>query len=157
MIRKMEKHDWDAVASIYQKGIESGTATFTTLCPTYAEWDKAHLPECRLVFEENGLVLGWIAGAPTSARDAYKGVVEVSIYVDDSCHGNGIGTSLMSAFIEEARKNGIWSLYSVIFSVNKHSIQFHKHCGFREIGYRERIAKDRFGQWQNTTLMEYRL
>lgn len=25
-----------------------------------------------------------------------------------------------------------------------------------DIGYRERIAKDRFGQWQNTTLMEYR-
>lgn len=33
----------------------------------------------------------------------------------------------------------------------------HKKCGFREIGYRERIAKDRFGNWQNTTLMELRL
>ena len=32
----------------------------------------------------------------------------------------------------------------------------HKKCGFREIGYREKIAKDRFGEWQNTTLMEYR-
>lgn len=26
-----------------------------------------------------------------------------------------------------------------------------------EIGYRERIARDRFGNWQNTTMMEYRM
>ena len=29
-------------------------------------------------------------------------------------------------------------------------------CGFRVIGYRDRIAKDRFGRWQNTTIMERR-
>lgn len=36
------------------------------------------------------------------------------------------------------------------------SIALHKKCGFREIGYREKIAKDKFGVWQNTTLMERR-
>jgi phosphinothricin acetyltransferase len=63
----------------------------------------------------------------------------------------------MRHLIDVASDNGIWSLYAAIFSVNSASIEFHKKCGFREIGYRERIAKDRFGKWQNTTLMEFRL
>ena len=60
-------------------------------------------------------------------------------------------------FIEEAPKCGYWSLYSAIFSINAGSIALHKKCGFREIGYREKIAKDKFGIWQNTTLMELRM
>jgi phosphinothricin acetyltransferase len=59
--------------------------------------------------------------------------------------------------IDGARDNGIWSFYATIFSINLASIEFHKKCGFREIGYHGRIAKDRFGKWQNTTLIELRL
>lgn len=62
----------------------------------------------------------------------------------------------MQKLCEETEKAGYWSLYSAIFSINKASIALHKKCGFREIGYREKIAKDRFGVWQNTTLMERR-
>ena len=36
------------------------------------------------------------------------------------------------------------------------SIKLHKKCGFRVIGTRERIAKDKFGNWQSTTTMEWR-
>lgn len=68
----------------------------------------------------------------------------------------GIGTQLVKMLLEEAPGAGFWSIYSAIISINKASIALHKKCGFREIGYRERIAKDRFGEWQNTTLMEYR-
>jgi phosphinothricin acetyltransferase len=80
----------------------------------------------------------------------------MSVYVDRNYRGYGIGTALVNTIIREAEKDGYWSIYSAIFSINKASIALHKKCGFREIGYRERIAKDRFGKWQNTTLMEYR-
>ena len=59
---------------------------------------------------------------------------------------NGIGYKLMQHLINIAPKKGIWSIYAAIFSINTPSIEFHKKCGFREIGYRERIAKDRFGK-----------
>jgi len=58
--------------------------------------------------------------------------------------------------LSEAIDAGHWSIESAIISLNIASIKVHKKCGFREIGYRERIAKDRFSNWQNTTLMEYR-
>lgn len=156
MIREMRDEDWGTVAEIYKQGLEEGTSTFNTECPSFAEWNEGHLRNCRFVFEEEGKVVGWIALSPTSSRCAYKGCVEMSVYVDRNYRGHGIGTALVNMIIREAEKDGYWSIYSAIFSINKASIALHKKCGFREIGYRERIAKDRFGKWQNTTLMEYR-
>ena len=157
LIRKMENDDWKRVSQIYAQGLESGIATFETECPSYGEWDRKHLPYCRYVSVEDDEVVGWIAVAPTSERPAYSGSVEVSVYVDKSRQRKGIGYGLMQHVINTSPENGIWSLYVAIFSINTASIEFHKKCGFREIGYRERIAKDRFGKWQNTTLMERRL
>ena len=156
MIREMRDEDWGTVAEIYKQGLEEGTSTFNTECPSFAEWNEGHVKNCRFVFEEEGKVVGWIALSPSSSRCAYKGCVEMSVYVDRNYRGQGIGTALVNTIIREAEKDGYWSIYSAIFSINKASIALHKKCGFREIGYRERIAKDRFGKWQNTTLMEYR-
>ncbi len=160
MIREMKDSDWNRVKEIYIQSIEKENSTFTTECPSFEEWNKNHLPYCRYVHvAENGNfsnVTGWIAISPTSSREPYKGVVEVSVYVDEKNHHEGIGTLLLEKLCMESEKKGIWCLYSAIFSINESSIALHKKCGFREIGYRERIAKDRFGNWQNTTLMERR-
>lgn len=156
MIRAMTDSDWPRVAAIYTQGLEGGRSTFNAVCPTFEEWDAGHLKDCRLVAEEEGRVAAWAAISPTSARPAYRGVVEVSIYVDTAFQGRGIGTALMEELCRQSEAAGYWCLYSAIFSINTASIALHKKCGFREIGYRERIARDRFGQWQNTTLMERR-
>ena len=156
MIREMRDEDWGSVSEIYKQGLEEGTPTFNTECPSFTEWNEGHVKNCRFVFEEEGKVVGWIALSPSSSRCAYKGCVEMSVYVDRNYRGHGIGIALVNTIIREAEKDGYWSIYSAIFSINKASIALHKKCGFREIGYRERIAKDRFGKWQNTTLMEYR-
>lgn len=157
MIREMVKDDWTRVAQIYKQGLESGISTFNTECPSFEEWDTSHIKECRFVDEEDGKVVGWIAISPTSGRCVYRGCVEMSVYLDSAYHGKGIGANLVNKLLEEAKKAGFWSIYSAIISRNTASIALHKKCGFREIGYRERIAKDRFGNWQNTTLMEKRL
>lgn len=156
MIREMKREDWPYVEEIYKQGMEHGISTFNTECPSYEEWDAGHIRECRFVSEEDGRVVGWTTISPVSGRCAYRGVVEVSIYIADEYQGKGIGTKLLQRLCEESEKAGYWSLYSAIFSINEASIALHKKCGFREIGYRERIAKDKFGNWQNTTLMERR-
>lgn len=43
---------------------------------------------------------------------------------------------------------------SGIMADNKASICLHETCGFRQVGYRDRMGKDRFGQWRNTVLMD---
>lgn len=157
MIRKMEKTDWSRVKEIYEQSLLKGESTFNIFCPDYKEWDSSHLKDCRYVAEIDDRVVGWIAISPTSSRDAYKGVVEVSIYIDSFHQGCGIGTQLLETLCKQSELYGYWCLYASIFSINTASIHLHKKCGFREIGFRERIAKDRFGRWQNTILMEKRL
>lgn len=49
-----------------------------------------------------------------------------------------------------------WTLQSSIMQENKASIKLHEKCGFRMVGYRERIGIDSEGIWRNTVLMEKR-
>lgn len=155
-IREMLPEDWNRVFEIYKQGIDSGKTTFSTGYPTWEEWDLGHNKACRYAAVVDDDIAGFIAVSPVSVKPHYSGVVEVMVYVDEKYRGNGIGTALLKKLIEEAPKNEIWCLYSSIFSANEKSINLHSKCGFRTIGYRERIAKDRFGNWTDTTLMEYR-
>ncbi|MEE1077441.1 MAG: GNAT family N-acetyltransferase [Agathobacter sp.] len=157
MIREMTGNDWKRVAEIYSQGIEKGISTFNTKCPSFEEWDSGHVKSCRFVYVEGKKVVGWVALSPISSRCVYKGCVEMSIYIDNDYQGRGIGKKLIEKLLCEAKKQGYWSIYSAVISINEASVALHKKCGFREIGYRERIAKDRFGNWQNTTLFELRL
>jgi len=156
IIRNMLLEDGDRVLEIYKQGIDSGKATFTTTYPTWEEWDKGHYNVCRYVAVCEDEVVGFVAVSPTSAKSHYSGVVEVTIYLDEQFHHRGIGTALLDKLVEEAPKQGFWCLYSSIFSDNKNSLKLHQKCGFRTIGYRERLAKDRFGNWRDTIMMEYR-
>ena len=157
IVREMKASDWAAVADIYAQGIESGISTFQQVCPSYEAWDSAHLKQGRLVAEIDGNIVGWVVLAPTSARDCYRGVVEVSVYVHKDYRHQGIAYELMAAIEAQARDIGCWTLFSVVFQVNEASLKLHERCGYRVIGYRERIAQDRFGNWQNTVHLEKRL
>ncbi|MDD6252214.1 MAG: N-acetyltransferase, partial [Oscillospiraceae bacterium] len=79
MIREMRDSDWDGIIDIYKQSLERGDVTFRTECPTYEEWDRGHIKECRFVYELDGRIIGYTMIAPTSSRDSYRGVVEVSI------------------------------------------------------------------------------
>lgn len=157
MIREMLDSDWKRIEEIYAQGIESGKATFNTSCPSFEEWDSSHFKKCRYVYEIEGRVVGWVALSPVSSREAYKGVGEVSIYVDNAFQHKGVGSGLLKHLVENASQNGFWSILSVIFEENIPSIEMTKKCGFRYIGYRERISKDKFGRWLNTVMLEKRL
>ncbi|WP_455715997.1 N-acetyltransferase family protein [Anaerosporobacter sp.] len=156
VIRRMNELDWKRVSEIYIQGLQTNLSTFQTECPSYEEWDASHLEDCRLVAIIENQVVGFAALSPTSSRDIYKGVVEVSLYVDESYKNCKIGTTLLKTLIVDSEKKGYWTLYSSIIAENASSIRVHEKCGFRQVGYREKIAKDRFGRWHNTIIMEKR-
>jgi phosphinothricin acetyltransferase len=156
LIREMVSNDWEQVKEIYHQGLDCNIATFQTTCPNYEEWDLGHLEDCRFVAVIGNKIVGWIALSATSKRAVYKGVVEVSIYVDSHASKQGVGTKLMEHLIKDSESKGYWSLYSSVIEENMASIALHTKSGFRKIGYREKIAKDRFGNWHNTILFEKR-
>lgn len=155
-IKEMRETDWDQVKEIYQQGMDTNLATFQTECPSYEEFDQSHLEDCRFVAVDGDTIVGWTALTAVSNRCVYRGVAEVSVYVRDSYKGKQIGTQLLNHLIGKSEEYGIWTLQSGIMEDNPASIRLHEKCGFRMVGYRERIGKDRYGVWRNTVLMERR-
>lgn len=156
VIRSMDKNDWPSVSEIYHQGIETGKATFQNDVPVYDEWDASHISECRFVAVHDGKVVGWTALSKVSSRCVYGGVAEVSIYIAEDYRGKGVGRELLQHLIIESEKADFWMLQSGIMEDNTASINLHEKCGFRQVGYRERIGRDIHGKWRSTVLMEKR-
>jgi len=155
MISNLQNSDASAVLDIYQQGLDSGEASFETRAPDWPRWNRKYLPCCRLVKRQGKTLQGWAALAPVSARDCYRGVAEVSIYVANAHIGKGVGNELMAALVAASEENGICSLYSSIFPENEATRRLHLRHGFREVGIRERIAQQN-GRWRNTLILERR-
>lgn len=153
--RPMTVSDWNSVAEIYRQGINTGNATFQKDVPEWEEWDRGHLKTCRIVAESEGNIIGWAALSSVSGRSVYAGVAEVSVYVLTKLSGMKIGTQLLQKLIEESEQEGFWTLQASIFQENTASLRIHKKLGFREIGYREKIAQMN-KIWRNTILLERR-
>ena len=156
LIRSMNKNDWPSVSEIYRQGIETGKATFQSDIPAYHEWNAAHIQECRFVAVHDKKVVGWTALSKVSSRCVYGGVAEVSIYIAEDYRGKGVGRELLQHLIIESEKADFWMLQSGIMEDNSASISLHEKCGFRQVGYRERIGRDVHGKWRSTVLMEKR-
>lgn len=154
-IRPMTPADADAVLRIYQAGLDGGLASFETTAPAWEAFDAGRLTDHRLVAESDHAVIGWVAVSPVSARAAYAGVVEHSVYVDPSAQGRGVGLALLRALCASTDAAGIWTIQSAVFPDNPASLSLHERAGFRVIGVRERISR-RQGVWCDTVLIERR-
>lgn len=154
-IQLITEDNFSEVKEIYKQGLATNIATFQNDVPQWEEWDKGHLDFCRISVYENNKMLGWTALTPVSGRCVYAGVAEVSVYTAEEERGKGIGRILLNELIRQSEANGIWTLQSSIFSENQSSIRLHENCGFRLVGYREKIGKKN-GIWKDNVLMERR-
>lgn len=140
-IKPITKENFPELVEIYGQGLETNIATFQNDLPIWEDWDKGHLNFCRISIYENKEMLGWAALSPVSSRCVYSGVAEVSVYVATIARGKGIGEMLLNELIKQSESNEIWTLQSGIFAENQNSIRLHEKCGFRIIGYREKLEE----------------
>jgi L-amino acid N-acyltransferase YncA len=159
-IRELTADDWPSVERVFASGIATGHATFETAPPTWTAFDAGKVPHSRLVAELDGAVVGWVAASPISSRPVYSGVVEHSVYVDESARGHGVGRRLLDEFITSAEAKGVWTIQSSIFPENGASLHLHEQAGFVTVGRRRAIARMTYGplagQWRDTLLLERR-
>lgn len=156
IIREMLDSDAEKVLEIFQQGIDGKNATFDQKIPTWESWNADHKQECRFVLEnEDETVIGWCALLPVSNRECFKGVAEVSIYIDENYRSRGLGKILIRKLILDSEQNGFWTLQAGIFPENKASISLFQSLGFRLVGTREKISKlDSI--WRDVSLLERR-
>ena len=155
-IRPYDPSDWPAVEEIYWQGIKTGMATFETKPKSQDRWQEGSINGSQIVAEDrDGHVVAWACLWPTSERDCYLGVAEVSIYVGEAAQGKGLGTKMLMVMNELSETLGIWTLTASIFEENISSVKCHEKAGYKILGLRERIAK-REGKWHSTYFMERR-
>lgn len=155
-VREMNKSDWPFVYDIYQQGMETNLATFTVEQLTFEEFDQQRLQEGRFVLLDDNLVIGWTSLKQAYTIPEYNGVGEVSIYIDSRYQGKGAGSTLLNYLVKYSEKIGFWTLEADIFANNYGSQRLHEKCGFRKVGYREKLGKNQYGVWRDSVLMERR-
>jgi L-amino acid N-acyltransferase YncA len=157
VVRAAHEGDAEAISHIYNQGIEERIATLETELRTADErrsWlasrDARHPV---IVAEHDGAVIGWASLNVFNPRDAYRHVAEISVYVERTSRGIGVGTALLGRLIELAREIGFHKLVLAGFPHNAASIALYRRLGFREVGvYREQGQLD--GRWVDVLVME---
>ena len=146
--------DADAVARIYNEGIEDRIATFETEPRTAQDivtWVEENLP--LVVVESDGEVVAWAVAHRYRDRAAYAGVGEFSVYVARAARGRGFGRAAVQGLIDECERRGLWKLVSRVFPENEASLALCRSLGFREVGVYRRHAK-LDGEWRDVVIVE---
>jgi L-amino acid N-acyltransferase YncA/protein-tyrosine-phosphatase len=152
--RRATPVDAEAIARIYNQGIEDRIATFETRPRTaedVARWfDGAHPA---VVAEEDGRIVGFASTSSYRPRECYARIAEFSVYVARDFRGRGVGRRALEALIEESREAGLHKLVSRIFPENVASRAACRAVGFREVGVYKAHGQLE-GVWKDCVVVE---
>lgn len=153
-VRPAKREDAEAMASIYNEGIEDRVATFETR-PRSAEDIRAWFDGVHpiVVVEADGQVIAFAATSSYRPRECYAGIAETSVYVARAFRRHGAGRVALQALIQAAGQAGFWKLVSRIFPENVASRGLVRELGFREVGVYEKHGK-LDGQWRDVVIVE---
>jgi L-amino acid N-acyltransferase YncA len=155
LVRLATEADIPAITAIYNQGIVD-KATFETELRTHEErlnWLKQRGERHPVIVAvRGGVVLGWASLNPFSARNAYRFVADLSVYVARSERGTGIGSALMEDLLRRAKALGYHKLVLTTFP-HLVAVKLYEKFGFRHVGdYKEQGLLD--GVWTDTRIME---
>ncbi len=152
--RSAAKSDAEAIAAIYNQGIEDRVATFEARPRTASEietwFDDIHPI---VVIEEGGRVIAFAATFVYRPRDCYAGIAETSLYVARESRGRGAGRLAMTALLKAAEDAGFWKLVSRVFPENSTSLKLIESLGFRRVGTYEKHGR-LDGVWRDVVIVE---
>jgi phosphinothricin acetyltransferase len=157
-LRPPRAEDGQEIAAIHAEGLATGHASFRDVAYDWDGFSAAF--DLAVVAEARGMLLGWAALAPTSARTVYAGVGEVSVYVGAAHSGRGVGRALLDRLVSDSEALGWWTLVAQIFPENAASVALHRACGFEALGTRRRLGLMSHGpmarEWRDIVMMERR-
>jgi L-amino acid N-acyltransferase YncA len=157
-IRPAHEADLPALTDIYNAAV-TGTDFTGHLAPQTLEqrgpWWLAH-QDSRfpiLIAEAGGEILGFASLSQWYDTPVYAHTVESSLYLAPSAQGRGLGTTLMRALLDEARRLGHHVVLSRIWSGNVSSIAMCRKCGYEMVGTQREVGL-RHGVWEDCVIMQ---
>ncbi len=135
MIRFATEKDIPAILDIYGPYVLHTAISFEYSVPTLEEFTERFLGITKqfpwLVWEEDGVVLGYAYGSLPFGRAAYRWCAAASVYLAPAAQRKGIGRKLYAALEELLTLQGYRKLYALITSDNPGSLRFHEAMGYR--------------------------
>jgi phosphinothricin acetyltransferase len=151
--------DLPGIVEIINYTVANSNATFGTRPTSVAEqrdWFEQFSstgPFRLLVARRGNLVLGYACSQRYRDHEAFRETVEVSIALDVSCRGQGVGSLLYRALFECLADEPVHVVLAGIAMPNDASVALHRKFGFTEVGtFREYAVKN--GQYISSLWMQ---
>jgi phosphinothricin acetyltransferase len=154
LVRVATPDDAEAIATIYNQGIEDRVATFEMRPRTPEEierWFDGVHPI--VVLEQDQEVVAFASTSRYRDRACYAGIAECSVYVRRDWRGHGAGRLTLEALLQQVEQAGFWKLVSRVFIENAASRRLLRSLGFREVGIYEKHAQ-LDGVWRDVVIVE---
>ena len=143
--------DLPAIVAIYNSTVASREVTADTEPVTVASrqpWFDEHDPARRPLWVIHDAadqtaapaVLGWMSYSNFYGRPAYAGTAELSIYIDESWRGKGIGRYCLEQAVAFAPRIAVHTLLGFIFGHNLPSLALFRKFGFETWANLPRVA-----------------
>ncbi len=164
-IRNVKISDAQNLLEIYAHYVKNTAITFEYDVPSVSEFESrikhitAKYPY--LAAEKDGRIVGYAYAGVFKDRAAYDRSVEVTIYLDASAQGQGIGRALYQQLETALKEKGITNLYACIGVpsdkadeyLDFNSMQFHEHLGYTLAGTFHKCGY-KFGRWYDMVWLE---
>jgi phosphinothricin acetyltransferase len=136
-------------------------ANFATRPEPLEPWAEAWRRTCAqhpwlVARGEDGTVVGFAKSGPHRGRCAYDWTAELTVYLDPSVHGRGLGTALYGALIPILDAQGYVTLLAGITSGHEPSERLHARMGFVRCATYHRVGW-KFGRWWDVGYWERHL
>lgn len=138
-VRLADLRDLRDILHIYNQGIEDRIATLEEnpkdlhYIQNWFEKDHHH-PYSVVVAEKAGEIVGWASLNRYSNRCAYAGVADLSIYIERSHRGSGVGSFLLDEVERMAIHNNFNKIVLFTLPFNERGQGLYKKLGYREVG-----------------------
>ena len=106
-----------------------------------------------IIAEVDGRVVASAGIEQVGKREKIRHRAEFGISVDKNCWGLGIGTALLEACIECAKKAGFTQLELTAVADNERAVSLYKKAGFTEFGRNPKGFRSRTGEYRTLIYM----
>ena len=146
------------VLAIYNKSIAGKQATANLEPVTYEEravWFAEHINSAtRPIYvvrmanmamgsemkKQLSSIIAWGSFSDLYARPAYHISSEISIYIHNDYHGQGLGSLLVRWMLHQAPSLGIYNVAALIFAHNQPSLGLFRKLGFEQWGLMPQVC-----------------
>lgn len=150
MLRSVSPEDAGSICHIYNHFIEHTAATFEEEMVAAEEMRQRIIETTKthpwLVYEEYGTLQGYAYGRKWRERSAYRHSAEVTVYLDPSALGKGIGTQLFGALLAELRNREFHCVIGVVALPNAASVALLEKFGLRKVAHFSEVGY-KLGRW----------